>query len=107
MGMPNIPNIKPEIRLYKDDVVKLLLSSIALEEIGLAHILNAEGEKIQKSLEGRTNIHDLLEVDKSVQTTLRDIIKKEMLLQFKFEDTLDYYHSGYIREEGEASEESC
>jgi hypothetical protein len=90
MGMPNIPDIKPEIDLCKKDVVNLLLSSIALEEIGLAHIINAEGEKIQAVLESKPCTDELFKIDKSVQTTLRDIIKKEMLLEFKFDNVLEF-----------------
>ncbi|UTW69086.1 hypothetical protein KHA80_18360 [Anaerobacillus sp. HL2] len=48
MSLPNIPNIKPDIDLDRDDVINLLIASIALEEIGLSHILNAEGEKLQR-----------------------------------------------------------
>ena len=90
MSMPNIPDIKPDIDLCKKDVVNLLLTSIALEEIGLAHIINAEGEKIQAVLTDKPCMDELFKIDKSVQTTLRDIIKKEMLLEFKFENVLEY-----------------
>ncbi len=47
LSYPNIPNITPAIALSRDDVVNLLFSSIAMEALGLAHIINAEGEKIQ------------------------------------------------------------
>ncbi|MGL5379891.1 MAG: hypothetical protein ACRDBA_08205, partial [Clostridium sp.] len=47
MSMPNIPNINPEVNLEIKDTISMLLSSIALEEIGLSHIINAEAEKIQ------------------------------------------------------------
>ena len=77
----------------------MLLSSIALEELALAHIINAEAEKIQfvlGTLEGgrtlsppEVTISNLLAIDSSVQRTLRDVIKKEMLLEFKFENVLD------------------
>lgn len=90
MSMPNIPDINPEINLCKKDVVNLLLTSIALEEIGMSHIINAEGEKIQTVLKDKPCTNEILAVNKSVQTTLRDLIKKEMLLEFKFENVLDY-----------------
>lgn len=99
MSMPNIPDIKPDIDICRDDVIDLLLASIALEEIGIAHIINAEGEKIQcitdecgedgKSGHHCVKLEDLLEINKSVQTTLKDVIKKEILLEFKFENILE------------------
>ncbi|WYT59869.1 hypothetical protein MHH28_12825 [Paenibacillus sp. FSL K6-1217] len=50
MSNPNIPNITPSITLSREDAVNLLFSSIAMEMLGLAHILNAEGEAIQFTL---------------------------------------------------------
>ncbi|MDF2889731.1 MAG: hypothetical protein K0R80_98 [Clostridia bacterium] len=89
MSMPNIPNISPEIDVNICDVVNLLLASIALEELGLAHIINAEGEKIQEVIGNNPCLGDLVEIDKSVDRTLQNVIKKEMLLQFKLENVLD------------------
>jgi hypothetical protein len=89
MSMPNIPDIKPNINISFEAVINLLLASIALEEIGISHIINAEGEKIQEVIAKHGCIEDLIKIDKSVQTTLRDLIKKEMLLEFKFENILD------------------
>lgn len=61
MSLPNIPDIDPLISLNRCDAINLLLSSIAMEEIGLSHILNAEGEKLQRFLRQKS-IHtdDLL-----------------------------------------------
>ncbi|WP_405115451.1 hypothetical protein MHH28_12800 [Paenibacillus sp. FSL K6-1217] len=56
MSNPNIPNISPMVTLTRDDTVNLLLSSIALQELALAHILNAEGEKLQYALGTLTGI---------------------------------------------------
>lgn len=89
MSMPNIPNISPEIDIDICDVVKLLLSSIALEELGLAHIINAEGEKVQEVLGNHPCFDEIIEIDKNVNKTLQNVIKKEMLLQFKLENVLD------------------
>lgn len=88
MGMPKVPDITPRIDLRKEDVVNLLLVSIAMEELGLAHIINAEGEKIQAAIKDCRKLEDLLEVNDSVDKILKDVIKKEMLLQFKFEHVL-------------------
>ncbi|MDM5224303.1 hypothetical protein QUF86_26900 [Peribacillus sp. NJ11] len=99
MSFPNIPNITPLISVTIGQTIPLLLSSIALEELALAHILNAEAEKSQFVLgtldtavtlsPGTVSLADLLAVNASVQRTLRDVIKKEMLLEFKFENVLD------------------
>lgn len=91
MSMPNIPDITPKVTLTQEEVVNLLLASVALEELGLAHIINAEGEKIQAiTSEGKcAKLEELIAIDKSVQTTLRDVIKKEILLEFKFQNILE------------------
>ena len=95
MSQSNIPNITPLISVTRDDALNLLLSSIALEELGLSHIINAEGEKIQfalGTLPGVTSppasISDLLLINESVRGTINDLTKKEFLLQSKLESVL-------------------
>jgi hypothetical protein len=96
MSFPNIPNVTPTINLTRDDVVNLLLASVAFEELGLAHIINAEAEKIQAVLGtlpgtnlAATSISELLATNQSVNRTLKTALKTQMLLQFKLEDILD------------------
>ncbi|GAB2541000.1 hypothetical protein [Gracilibacillus alcaliphilus] len=90
MSMPNIPNITPTVSLTRCETIDLLLSSIALEEIGLSHILNAEGEKLQSFLKQQDHcLDDYLKINHSVNQTLRTIVKSQMLLQFKLEDVAD------------------
>lgn len=86
MSKPVIPDVNQEKALTN------LLESIALEETALAHILNAEGEKIQKINEKICNLEpaDIIKLQESVRKTLRLPIKKEILLQFKLEDVLEY-----------------
>ncbi|MCC9023669.1 hypothetical protein LLH32_15760 [Bacillus nakamurai] len=36
MSQPNLPNITPVVTLSRDDTINLLLSSIAMEELGMA-----------------------------------------------------------------------
>ena len=47
MSFPNIPDVDASVDISTEDSVNLLLASIAFEELGLAHIINAEAEKIQ------------------------------------------------------------
>lgn len=91
MSMPNIPDIKPRIEISFEETIVLLLSSIALEELSLAHIMNAEAEKIQEVVKGPgcNKYDELIGIDKSVERILRDVIKKEMLLEFKLENILE------------------
>ncbi|WP_127585513.1 hypothetical protein [Paenibacillus koleovorans] len=89
MSMPNVPDIKPEIILKRKEVVNLLLTSIALEEIGLSHIINAEAEKIQHLLRDRClTIHEALKINNSVERMMRNIVSNQLLLQFKMTDVL-------------------
>jgi hypothetical protein len=95
VSFPNIPNVTAMISITTGQAIDLLLSSIAFEELGLAHILNAEGEKIQSvlgTLPGLTatipSISNLEAIDTSVSNTLHNVIKKEMLLEFKLEDLI-------------------
>jgi len=73
----------------------LLLASIALEELALAHIINAEAEKIQyvvgtlgRGLTPPATLSNLLTVDESVRRTLQEVVRKEILLQQKLDSVL-------------------
>lgn len=60
-----------------------IYESIALEEAAIAHILNAEGEKIQKALEGNISIEDMLRVNCSVESMIEEVTSLEMTLARK------------------------
>lgn len=69
-----------------EDTIGCILESIALEEAGLAHIINAEGEKIQRVVnDNNMSIDDLITINESVNDTLKDIFKVQSLLQFKLD----------------------
>lgn len=62
-----------------------LLQSIALEETALSHILNAEGEKLQKAISFSCDKKDLLEINKSVENLVDKITSLEIVLKSKLD----------------------
>lgn len=77
MSLPQFPEVVPPIT--RDDAINQVISSIAFEELGLSHIINAEGEKIQyvlgtlKGVSGPAEpvgIDDLIKINESVQLML-------------------------------------
>ncbi len=95
MSMPTIPSINAQIDVTRDDALNIILSSIGMEELSLAHIVNAEAEKIQfalGTLETATeaaSIEQIMEVNTSAKKMLRDVIKNQMLIGMKMEDTME------------------
>ncbi len=99
VSQPNISDITPTLSLSITQSVPLLLDAIALGELALAHLINSEAENIQIILgtvvgaislsPAVLSVTELLEVDKSVRTTLQGAIKKEMLLEFDFENVIN------------------
>jgi len=92
MSMPKFPRHSPT----REEALNQIISSIAMEELGLSHIINAEGEKIQYvlgTLEGSTppetaTIEEVLKVNESVQNLLETITHKEMILKGKLSDSI-------------------
>ena len=96
MSFPSIPQITPTISLNRTQVANLLLASVAFEELGLAHVINAEGEKLQAALGTLPGLsvtapsfNGLISINREVRRTLQTAIKNQMLLEFKLEDILD------------------
>lgn len=97
MSFQSIPDVNSSVDFSREDSNNLLLASIAFEEFGLARLIGAEAEKLQYvlgTLKGQppmrppASLEQILTVNKSVDQTLRDIIKKELLLQLKLESVL-------------------
>ena len=80
MGMPVItPSITTRSQAITD-----IVESIALQETALAHILNAEGEKIQKMVAMEdVSPEMLLAANKSVESMVNAVSRLEMILQSK------------------------
>lgn len=97
MSLPKVPNITPTITVTTKDAFNLLLISIALEEIGLSHLINAEAEKIQFVLGTLPGSHagtiqEVLLINHDVRATLGEIIMKEMLLLQKLNTIINAFH---------------
>lgn len=112
--MPNIPEkICTNININRKDLVDLLLISIALEELSLSHIINAEGEVMElfiKELKCHKQIssYDLIKMNRSVSDTLRIVLEKEKTLKDKLIEVLhfnedidcdDHYKHHYYKNE--------
>ncbi len=100
MSMPNIPNVDPNINITYDQAASLVLSSIAFEELGLAHVINAEAEKIQYvlgTLDGSKpaappTIEQLIRINCTVKEMLDTVAKNQLLLNFELDDTIKFCH---------------
>ena len=70
-----------------------LFEPVALQQTALSHILNAEGEKIQKVLSfDQTSIKTVLKVNQSVEAMVNSIARLETLLRMKiglFQENLE------------------
>ncbi|MBA2872913.1 hypothetical protein HNQ85_003228 [Anoxybacillus calidus] len=93
MSMPKIP--KMSHRPDKEEVIIDLLESIALEEVALSHILNAEAEKIQAFVGNcldfptKPNNHEIIKFNRSVQDLIETVVMKEWLLLKKLENVME------------------
>ena len=89
MGMPQIPDGKNRPDLQ--DTVIDLLESIALEEMALAHLMNAEAEKVQAFVGERLNFptnptnEEILRFNVSVTRFMETLMFKELFLLRKLE----------------------
>ena len=82
MGMPVIiPGT-----ITREEAVGDIIESVALEESALAHILNAESEKLMAVIDNASATTDqLLAINRSVKNTIGAISRLEMLLQAKLD----------------------
>ncbi len=94
MSLPSFPNVDPPIQ--REDAVNQILSSIAMEELGMSHILNAEGEKLQyilgtlPGLSGpAATVKDVLDANGSVKALLETTAQNQLLLKSKMQCALD------------------
>ena len=96
MSMPSYVDTVPVID--REAVINQILASIALEELALSHVINAEGEKIQyavgtlqipnRGLSGGVTIANLVELDSSVAATLEATAANQAALTQKLQAVL-------------------
>jgi len=97
MSLPLFPHV-PEGFTFENSIGQML-TSIAMEEIGLSHVINAEGEKIQYILgtlpeskpEVAPTIDQVIEINESVKETLRQVAFNQMYLNAKMSTALKAY----------------
>ena len=99
MSMPSFIDRADVPSLNRDAVIDQILASIALEELALSHVINAEGEKIQyavgtllipgRGLSGGTTIAGLTDLDNSVAAVLAGAAASQAALTEKLRAVLD------------------
>lgn len=70
--------VDPRIQAITD-----IIESVSLEETALSHIINAEGEKLQKLISLATTPEEVITANKSVQETIDSISTLELVLRNK------------------------
>jgi hypothetical protein len=95
MSLPQFPTNDNSKSPTRDEAINQILSSIAMEELGLSHIINAEGEKLQYvlgTLSGTSGpavtMDQVLQVNESVQKTLETVAYNQMFLKSKMTEAL-------------------
>lgn len=92
MSLPQFPD-NPDIT--RQDAINQIISSIASEELGMSHIINAEGEKIQYAvgtLPGRVGdatVNDVLEINDSVSSNLTTLLQNQMIVNAKLSSAIN------------------
>lgn len=81
MGMPVIT----ASNVTRCQAITDIIESIALEQTALSHILNAEGEKLQKIILNATTADEMLTANKSVRDLVNSIMRLQMVLQSKLD----------------------
>lgn len=94
MSMPSFPPCGAD--MTKDEALTMIIASIAMEELALSHIVNAEGEKLQYvlgTLPGGPKVcagpQEILAVNRSVTDLLNTVMQNQMLLKGKLETALE------------------
>lgn len=79
MSVPIIP------RNTRGEAITDIITSVALEQAALAHILNAEGEKLQRVIGSTADVNRLLDTNRSVERMVNAVSRLELVLQSKLD----------------------
>ena len=95
MSMPAFPN--PAEIPTTEQALAAIIASVAMEEVALSHVINAESEKIKFVVEcakekgcENMNIDDILAVNKSVDEVLKRIVELQIILKKKFDTAVNF-----------------
>ena len=85
----NTSTVRVRVLISQEEVLAEIIHSVAMQQLGLAHVLNAEGEKIQAII-GREDatVEEMLRANASVACLIGKVTSLEMLLLSKLETAL-------------------
>ena len=93
MSMPEFPEFDPEMKC--DYALSMILASIAMEELALSHIINAEGEKLQYILgtlessgDLQPTMNEILLINQSITCLLDSVSQNQMILKNKMDKAI-------------------
>lgn len=79
--------VKYDNQVSRRQAVTDVIESIAMEEKSIASILKVEAKKIQKAVDcPEPVVSDIISINETVCRCLKNIIKLQMLLEFKLEE---------------------
>lgn len=82
--------------MTREEALTMIIASIAMEELALSHILNAEGEKLQYILGTMPSVsscacpQDVLAVNKSITDLVEVVTQNQILLKNKLNQVLKF-----------------
>jgi hypothetical protein len=85
--MMNLPSLSMA-KIDRCDAINLLLTSIAAEELALAKVIQEEANKLEKGICLSRRLKDLFEVNDSVNSLLKTVIKKEIIILLTLEEII-------------------
>lgn len=93
MSLPELPT--PDPCLTRDQAINMILVSIAMEEMALSHVIEAESEKIKytvdylKKQDCCADIDRILEINESATKLIETIMDIQMILKKKMNHALE------------------